>query len=169
MLALLARKERKRARRAARARIEFVGREGAIRLMVELIRADWLDGHTPTLLNHEGALVAAVRAMLCLRSLPWAVADAEARDAVSEALRKAGGKRPSWQEGQPEFTEAGVIRETRVSCANCGKPLDVGQKLYCSRTCGDAARHRRYWQDLSDAERLRLNLIRKRRHHAAQS
>lgn len=169
MRAREARKEAKRARRRERRRLRFTDRHAAVRGMVALIRADWIGGETPTMLNHEGALVAILRAELCLRSLPWPLADHEAREAVREAVRAAGAKRPSWQEGQPEWTDGGVIRDTRTLCANCERPLPEGHKVFCSPMCGNAARARRWWHDQEDAQRIQRNLDRKRRHHAAQS
>lgn len=169
MQAALDRRARKLARQAARRRLQFVGRDAMVRAMAALIRADWREGVTPTLLNHEGALVVILRAVLCLRGVPWPAADAGAREAVCAALDAAGAKRPSLAQGQPEWTDGGVIRDTRVSCANCERPLPEGHKVYCSGTCGDAARHRRAWHDLNDARRLELNLIRKGRHHAARA
>ena len=137
-----------------------------VRAIVLVVREAREDGRATSMFTYEGMLIALLRSELCLRSMPWAMADAEAREVVAEALNAAGAKRPSWQEGQPEWTDGGVIRDTRVTCANCGKGLEPEQKIYCSRICGDAARARRAWHDMAEEKRLRLNLERKRRYHA---
>ena len=165
MQALIARKARKRERR----RLQFRDRVGVVRAITVVVREAREDGRAVTHWTFEGLLIAVLRAELCLRSVPWALADQHAREVVEDALSALGAKRPSWQEGQPEWTDGGVIRETRTNCANCHGPLPEGHKVYCSKVCGDAARARRYWHDQEEARRVLRNLERKRRHHAAQS
>lgn len=132
----------------------------------QVIREDWREGRNPTLLNHEGALWAALRSGLCLEGLPWAEADHEARDMLQLAFAKTGAKRPTWQQGQREFTEAGVIRETRLRCAQCDAPLEPEQKTFCSRRCADAHKARRYYQDNIETLRAIQRVQRARRQAA---
>lgn len=128
----------------------------------QVIREDWREGINPTLLNHEGALWAALRSGLCLEGLPWAEADHEARDMLQLAFAKTGAKRPTWQQGQPEACDGGVIRTARTTCANCAKPLELDQKMHCSKLCYDAHRARLYRQEHGDKVRA-LERIRKAR------
>ena len=170
MQALIARKARKRERQ----RLQFRDRAGVVRAITVVVREAREDGRAVTHWTYEGMLIAILRAELCLRSVPWVLADQHAREVVGDALSALGAKRPSWQEGQPEHCDGGVIRETRTHCANCEGPLEDGQKVYCSKVCGDAARARRYWHDQEEARRVMKNLERKRRYidaqyHAAQS
>lgn len=156
----------RRARKAERRRLRFKDEATLIRSIVIVLREAREDGRATTHFTYEGMLTAMLRAELCLRSVPWAVANDAARNVVGEALRALGAKRPSWQEGQPEWTDGGVIRDTRVTCANCQRPLPEERKVYCSKLCGDAMLARRYWQDQSEEKRVYKNLMRKRRKHA---
>jgi len=154
---------RKAERKAERRRLRIKDRASVVTAIVQVVREAREDGRAVTHWTFEGMLIALLRSEMCLSSVPWAAADSAAREVVAEALGRLGAKRPSWQEGQPEWTDGGVIRDTRITCANCGKGLEPEQKIYCSRICGDAALHRRAWHDMAEEKRLRLNLIRKRR------
>jgi hypothetical protein len=77
----------------------------------------------------------------------WHDANRAVREIVAEAFDKAGAKRPSWRESQAEWTDGGVIRDTRVTCANCRKGLDLGQRIYCCKNCADAHRARLHRAD----------------------
>ena len=118
-----------------------------VQAICDVIREDWRNGTTTTLISHEGAIWAALRSGLCLEGMGWPDADRAARDMLHEAFAKTGAKRPAWKEGQPEWCDGGVIRGTRVTCANCGKGLEPEQKIYCSKTCFDAHRARLYRAD----------------------
>jgi hypothetical protein len=124
-----------------------------IEAIAVVAREAWRDGTNPTLWAFEGEMIAALRSGLCLEGWGWHNANHHATEIVGEGLRQAGAKRPSWKEGQPEWTEGGVIRETRIRCANCEKPLAEGQKTFCSKTCFDALRARQYRDD--NLERFR--------------
>lgn len=127
--------------------------------IVTVIREDWRNGETPTLLNHEGALRALLRSGFCLGGMGWALANETAIEIVTEAFRKAGAKRPAWKESQPEWTDGGVIRDTRLRCANCERPLEPGQKTFCGKLCFDALRGRQAYHQRMDEARMieRLN------------
>lgn len=118
-----------------------------VQAIADVIQEDWRNGTCPTLLTYEGAIWAALRSGLCLEGMRWPDADRAARDMLQEAFAKTGAKRPSWKEGQPEWTDGGVIRDTRTTCVNCGKGLEGYQKLYCSKICADA-----HWQRMDRAE-----------------
>lgn len=149
-------------RRAKRRQGRLRGRAEIVVSIVEVIREDRNEGVCPTLLNHEGALVASLRSGLCLLGWGWQTADTAAREIVAEAFHKAGACRPSWREAQPEWSDGGVIRTERTTCANCGKGLDLGQKLYCSKTCFDAYRARVWRVENLEKARAIERLRRKR-------
>ena len=153
MTGLSAKAARKAARRAARQRLQVRGREYIVKAIVTVIREDRDNGITPTLLNHEGALVASLRAGLCLGGMAWTVANEAAVEIVGEAFSKAGARRPTWKEAQPEHCDGGVIRWTRTTCRNCSKGLADDQTAYCSKTCFDAHRARLHRED--NLERMR--------------
>ncbi len=89
--------------------------------------------------ENEGACLAGLREGLCLDGHGWTASDKVARHTVGEALRRMGAVRPSWEQGQIEYT---IPRE---NCAWCYSPIpdhfDVGRKLirFCSDVCAKAA------------------------------
>lgn len=133
-------------------------RAAIVQAIANIARSDWRNGVTETLLSHEGVMVATLRAGLCRDGLDWAWAHQEATEVVAEGLSKAGAKRPSWREGQPEWTDGGVIRHQRLRCANCEGQLEEGQRIFCGKTCFDAHRGRLRYHDnvivLNVAERV---------------
>ncbi len=102
----------------------------------------------PTMFAYEASCRHGIRQQLCLEGWSWDLADAVAADIVAEALRLIGAKRPTWQEGQPEWTQQGVLREVREHCARCRKPIPQERidrsvatpAKYCSMECTDAAK-----------------------------
>lgn len=150
------------------ARLRASRRDSLVLSIATVIREDWRAGVTPTMLNHEGTLRALLRSGFCLGGMSWPLANQTAVEIITEAFRKAGATRPRWNEGQPEWTDGGVIRDTRLRCANCERPLDLGQKTFCGKLCFDALRARQYRADNIDAYRIRERLRSiNRRHHAA--
>lgn len=134
-------------------------REIITEAIIVVAREAWRDGTNPTLWTFEGAMIASLRSGLCLEGWGWQTANFHAVEIVGEALRKAGAKRPAWKEGQPEWTDGGVIRSERIRCENCAKPLEEGQRIYCGKLCYDAHRARLYRAENLDRframERLR--------------
>lgn len=88
---------------------------------------------------------AGVRSALCLRGYAWERSDEEAAGLVAEGLRIIGAIRPTWQEGQPEFTDSGRDQDAREAmlqrtkpCARCGKlfaPVNNRPAMFCSWEC----------------------------------
>lgn len=111
-------------------------RKSAVQRVMDVLR-DWRS--TP--FEHEGSVRTGIRASLCLQKHPWQVADNEAIALVGEALHLLGAKRPSWLEGQPQYT---IPVE---NCQNCGGPLDAddiaNHRRFCSQECTGAARQYR--------------------------
>lgn len=89
--------------------------------------------------EHEAAARAGLRSALCLDGHRWALADLEAGRIVSEALLLLGAERPTWEEGQREYTVA------PENCSWCGcevpEELTVSQRKtrFCSDVCARSA------------------------------
>lgn len=149
--------------RKIKAGLKVQRRASLILGIVAMIRADWRAGITPTLLNHEGLIIACLRAEFCRGGMRWRDADDAAREITGEAFKKAGAKRPSWKESQPEWTDGGVVRSHRTRCANCEGPLEWDQRIYCGKLCFDAHRARLHRADNLEAMRAAERLRRMRR------
>lgn len=108
-----------------------------VRRMAIVMLADFREGVVASLFAYEGRFVAELRASLCLIGWPWPIADQVARDLVREALRRINAERPSWNEGQREWTiQAGVLI-ARTRCVTCHKRLTGDQTKFCSSICND--------------------------------
>lgn len=92
-----------------------------------------------TVFEKEGPLVAGIRSSLCLQGHGWTSAHREAVSLVSEALNIVGAERPTWVQGQREYTE----RDGH--CYHCGGELpedaDEGRRktFFCSAECAKGA------------------------------
>lgn len=101
----------------------------------------------PSAFAFEGFMRHGLRAGLCLRGWSWADADDMAADIVRSALHQIGAKRPTYQQGQPEWTQDGIILIQRERCVRCGGSLSEFQRKFCSRLCHSAHHadlHRRF-------------------------
>lgn len=131
----------RRARRAHDARRGRLGESRYNMLVKELtrvIRLSFEAGDTGCLFGLEGPLRAGIRSDLCRQGWGWVSADLVARDLLDDAFRAARAIRPSWNEGQPEWTiHAGTLIE-RSMCMRCHKPLPEGHHKYCSHLCAGA-------------------------------
>ncbi|WP_424992404.1 hypothetical protein [Oceaniradius stylonematis] len=94
----------------------------------------------PTKFAFEGACRHGLRSALCLEGWQWAEADRVAAEIVSVALNIIGARRPTWQEGQPEWTQPGAMPIERERCKRCAKPLPESRTMFCSDLCR-AAEH----------------------------
>ncbi len=92
----------------------------------------------PTPFAAEGPCRAGIRSSLCLQGWGWANADAVAAEIVAAALNIVGTKRPTWYEGQPEYTQPGALPIQRNNCIRCRKPLPEGHHKFCCRSCANA-------------------------------
>lgn len=134
---LINRRER-RARDARRGRMGEQRYNALVKELARVIRLAFQAGATGSLWGLEGPLRAGIRSDLCLQGWGWSAADLMAREVLEDAFRKAGAIRPTWNEGQPEWTiEAGTLIE-RDRCARCYKPLPDGKHKFCSRLCKDS-------------------------------
>lgn len=92
----------------------------------------------PTPFAVEGPCRAGIRSSLCLQSWPWEIADRIAAEIVTAALNVVGAKRPTWYEGQPEWTQPGALPIEREHCQRCRRPLPEGHRKFCSHECNTA-------------------------------
>lgn len=132
-------KRERRARDARRGRMGEGRYNALVKELARVIRLAFEAGATGSLWGLEGPLRAGIRSDLCLQGWTWNSADLMARDVLEDAFRAAGALvRPTWNEGQPEWTiEAGTLIE-RTRCANCHKPLPEGRPKFCSDLCASA-------------------------------
>jgi hypothetical protein len=101
----------------------------------------------PSVFAMEGFMRHGLRAGLCLRGWAWSDADELAADVVRSALNQIGAKRPTFQQGQPEWTQDGIILIERERCVRCGWNLPENHRKFCSRLCHSAYHsdlHRRF-------------------------
>jgi hypothetical protein len=80
-------------------------------------------------------MIHSLRANLCLLGFSWVLAHVLATDVVMRALDQIGARRPSWIEGQREFTSLGYTMRVDVNCWQCGDQLPMFRKKYCSDEC----------------------------------
>lgn len=111
----------------------------------------------PTYFAFEGSCRAGLRSEFCLQGYAWAEADATAMDIVATALRFLGAQRPTWQQGQPEWTEDGFSPIERTRCVHCGGSLPEGHTKFCDSVCSIAHRRQgaaKWGETMSRVERL---------------
>lgn len=101
-----------------------------------------------------------LRSSLCLQGWTWADADLIAAEIVAAALNRIGAERPTWKEGQPEWTQDGVLRVERENCIRCRGPLPEGHYKYCSSMCGSADRSDIARRTDADAENAKIRAYR---------
>ena len=92
----------------------------------------------PTKFTFEATCRHVVRSRLCLAGWRWADADDTAAGIVSDALRRLGAQRPSWKEGQPEWTQDGFSPTPRIWCVRCRTRLPEGHWKFCGHLCAQA-------------------------------
>jgi len=129
----------------------------------------------PTHFAFEGTCWHGLRSELCLDGWTWPEADHVAADIVATALRQLGASRPTWQQGQPEWTEEGVLRIERENCARCRKPLPADRGIgsgiplkYCSVECNVAAANVNWRNRMSVEQRIQETLAGRTRRKRAQ-
>lgn len=96
---------------------------------------DMMRDAEPTPFAVEGPCRAGIRSSLCLKGWSWALADLVASEIVTAALNTVGAKRPTWLEGQPEYTQPGALPIERERCLRCRKPLPDGHLKFCCDEC----------------------------------
>jgi hypothetical protein len=129
--------------KAAGIRLNKDKREAMIARLARIMRRA-----EPTAFALESELRHRLRSKLCLEGTDYILADLLAADIVDCALRSIGAQRPSWKEGQPEWTQEGVVYIARTRCVRCHWKLPEGHYRYCSNVCASAHLMRmKYLQD----------------------
>jgi hypothetical protein len=121
--------------RAKRKAIADQKRAALVAFLVARTREAFSDGRITTLFGYEGLQRATIRSVLCLRGVSWAMADQMAAGVVADVLLTLAAKRPTWNEGQPEWTIEGGALIERTRCACCHKPLPEERPKFCSDGC----------------------------------
>lgn len=119
--------------------------KGAARQHVIKLVMDVLDDWRLTPFENEGACRAELRSNLCLKGNGWDRSDSEARQLVSVALMNMHAERPSWEQGQREYS----LPEEYCNWCYVQMPeeLRAGARRarFCSAVCAKAAlQHRDY-------------------------
>lgn len=94
-----------------------------------------LEEGEPTRFSFSAVCRHAIRSRLCLLGWSWTNADLTADSIVTTALIRVGARRPTWQEGQPEYTQEGYAPVERTLCVQCARPLPEGHTKFCGRPC----------------------------------
>lgn len=94
--------------------------------------------------EHEGAVRAGLRSGLCLQGFAWRLSDFEAASLVEAGLTRMGAERPTWEQGQPDYTDSPDF------CSWCRGPLDdetrTRSQRFCSAECAALALEHRAWK-----------------------
>ena len=120
------RQKRKLERQARDARRGRHGKgvfDALVRQLAGTIRLAFEAGATATLFGLEGPLRHGIRSDLCLQGWRWRDADAMARELLDMAFMVVRATRPSWNEGQPEWTTPANTLIKRTRCVRCHGPL----------------------------------------------
>lgn len=115
------------------------------RVLIESVAALLREGR-PTHFAYEASCRHGIRSALCVDGWKWQEADQTADDVVSAAFRQLGATRPTWLQGQLEYTEATASR-----CLHCRRAMpdyeEGGRRRYCSHLCSIRFRQIRYMED----------------------
>ncbi|WP_126974659.1 hypothetical protein [Frigidibacter oleivorans] len=109
--------------------------EHLVKELARVIRLAFEAGATGTLFGLEGPLRHGIRADLCLQGWRWHSADRMASELLDDAFRRVRAKRPTWNEGQPEWAIAAGTLIKRTRCVRCCKPLPEGHFKFCGDLC----------------------------------
>jgi hypothetical protein len=133
---------------------------GLVQELAGVIRLAFEAGATASLWGLEGPMRHAIRADLCLQGWAWLDADLVAKEILAEAFRSVNAVRPTWNEGQLEWTiEAGTLIE-RSTCARCHKPLPEGHRKFCSEMCKHSHYHHIGFLKEANEDRVVMSAVR---------
>ena len=152
-----ARKRARNERDARRGRLGPGRFDALVRELAGVIRLAFEAGATGSLFGLEGPLRHAIRSDLCLQGWRWKDADAMAREMMELAFRAVRATRPTWNEGQPEWTIPANTLIERTRCVRCGKPLPEGHHKFCSDLCASA--HGKRLASIREADEARAVLM----------
>ncbi len=125
-------------RDAARGRLAKMRLEALARMLAGLTREAMAANEIVTPLNREGVYRRPLRTAFCLQGWPWQAADAAAARVVEVTFEILQTKRPSWPEGQRDWTISRGDLIERTRCANCRKPLPEERPKFCCHHCARA-------------------------------
>lgn len=123
------------------------------RRQIEKTVCELLRRGDPTPFAFEAPCRHGLRRALCLAGWRWGRADAMADEIVSTCLRAVGAKRPSWNEGQPDWTRQGAFPIERDRCRHCARPMPSERWIYCSDECQRAVAYLRF-EERKRSERM---------------
>lgn len=112
------------------------------------VMSDW----RTTPFENEGPVTQGIRSSLCLAGHAWEKADSEARTIVSDCLSKLGAIRPTFEQGQREYS---ISLEQCAWCyGSIPEELAVGSNVhrYCSDVCARSAIQYRDFNIRSNAD-----------------
>lgn len=114
--------------------------------------------------EQEASCRHALRSLLCLGGHGWNRSDCEAANLVAESLHFIGAKRPSWEQGQRDYTTA------HEDCRNCGKALDRYRMrtMFCSPSCAAVYLRNRASEARDAADKARWGAYQKVRYLKTQ-
>ena len=96
--------------------------------------------------ENEASTRHGLRTGLCERGYGWQRADNQAKEIVADGLRLIGAKRPTWEQGQREYTDP------RENCTWCKRAFSdeelhgARRPRFCSAECARAAVQYRDWE-----------------------
>lgn len=128
----------RRERDARRGRLGPGRFESMVTRLAGVIRISFQAGETSSLFGLEGPLRHDIRADLCRQGWRWKDADDIARELLEHAFRRVRANRPSWNEGQPEWTRHAGTLIGHTICIRCKKPLPEGKFKFCCNLCAKA-------------------------------
>lgn len=150
------RREERRRRDALRGQFGRERFEALVQELVALHRLALEVGQIPSAFNLEGVLRHALRSDLALQGWRWIDADFAAREVLAVVYGRLRVERPSWDQGQREWTQhAGTLIE-RERCANCHGMIPPGNYKFCCRHCAKAFHDR-----LSDRRHAKEETVRR--------
>lgn len=149
-------RQRKTAKPKSR-RINADRRKHLVNLIAEILKQG-----EPTRFSHEAPCRHALRSKLCLQGWGWQEADTMAKEIVDAALNRVGARRPSWKEGQPEWTQDGFAPIERTRCVNCGGRLPEENLKFCSRICTTTFHGRLAARRTADEEHIHELIVARR-------
>lgn len=143
----MARKKRKKTQHRP------VHREPIVRDVANLLKTG-----TPTHWRWTSEARHGLRAAMCLKGTPWAIADKRAEEIVTLARHRIGlSLYPTWSQVQGEPDTSRVY----YFCASCGGYMEHGaDRPFCSNECGQAIRDRKRNETKLRADAARRRAVR---------
>lgn len=127
-------------------------READINKIIDAL-ADW----RLTPFENEGSVRSGIRSALCIGGESWSKADGYAADLIAAALEYMGVERPSWDQGQRQYTLGdGICYRCHGSISEEMQGGTNGATKFCSGHCAKSFLLKREDWSLREADRFRL-------------